>query len=128
MNQLPLSLIAMKRSPLEQRRMPDSPPKRGNDEVSTSPLRYCSEPKRRRVGSPGSKDAMGLAFTSIDTGAVRGRPPADLPRTHAGARAVDNPAADMFRNQRRDRPAGTAFTNAGGGDGRFPPTSLRGSR
>ena len=42
-NQPPLSLIAMKRSPLASSRRPDNPPKPRNREVRISPLRYSRE-------------------------------------------------------------------------------------
>src|SRR5262249_31057511 len=111
-NQLPLSLTAMKRSPLVSRRMPDSPPKLGKVEVSTSPLRYCSEPNRRRAWSRRSKEGMGIAFTWMATGAVTERSSvaasgdgriAYRRRAIAGAAAVENPAADIVRNPRRER-------------------------
>src|SRR4051812_31979882 len=69
-NQPPLSEMAMKRSPLASSRRPDKPPKPRNPEVSTSPLRNSSAPKRTRERSRVSKPASGRAFTSIEAGAV----------------------------------------------------------
>src|ERR1700721_4786798 len=69
-NQLPLSLNEMKRSPLASSRNPDSPPKPGNREVRASPLRNSSDPKRRCVRSLRSNEAIGRALTPIETGAV----------------------------------------------------------
>jgi hypothetical protein len=69
-NQLPLSLMAMKPSPLASSRRPEIPPKSRYFEVSTSPLRYCSEPKRRWVRSRVSKEGIGRASTSMETGAL----------------------------------------------------------
>ena len=69
-NQLPLSLMAMKRSPLASSRKPDSPPKPRNREVRISPLRYSSEPNRTRERSRVSNDGIGRALTSIETGAA----------------------------------------------------------
>src|SRR5712691_10316022 len=69
-NQLPLSLMAMKRSPLASSRRPDSPPNPRNDEVKISPLRYSSEPNRVFERSRVSNDGNGRALTSIETGAV----------------------------------------------------------
>jgi hypothetical protein len=48
-NQLPWSLIEMKRSPLASSRSADSPPKPRKLEVSTSPLRYSSDPNLTRA-------------------------------------------------------------------------------
>src|ERR1700745_2126921 len=67
-NQFPWSLNEMKRSPAGSRRMPDSPPKPGKEDVSTSPLRYSRAPNRTREWSCRSNDAIGRAWTSIDTG------------------------------------------------------------
>ena len=69
-NQPPLSEMAMKRSPFGSSLIPDKPPKPRNPEVSTSPLRHSSEPKRTCERSRGSKEAIGRALTSIETGAV----------------------------------------------------------
>ena len=69
-NQLPLSLMAMKRSPFGSSRNPDNPPKPRNREVRISPLRYSSAPNRTRERSRVSKDGSGRALTSIETGAV----------------------------------------------------------
>ncbi len=69
-NQVPLSLKEMKRSPLGSSRNPDSPPKPRNLEVRTSPLRYSSEPNRTRARSLVSNEAIGRALTSIETGAA----------------------------------------------------------
>jgi len=71
-NQLPLSLMEMNRSPLASSRSPDSPPKPGKREVRTSPLRYSSLPKRIWERSRLSNDGSGRALTSIETGAVAG--------------------------------------------------------
>src|SRR5581483_1289333 len=111
-NQLPLSLSAMKCSPLASRRMPDRPPKPGKDEVSTSPLRYSSEPKRTCERSRGSKEAIGRAFTAIATGSVTecSWMAADLADSWVaacasakpGPDAAESPAADISRNRRRE--------------------------
>src|SRR3954469_12924998 len=69
-NQLPLSLIAMNCSPLASSRKPDNPPKPRNGEVSTSPERYCSAPKRVRARSRVSNAGIARAWTSSGTGAV----------------------------------------------------------
>src|SRR5712675_1084560 len=58
-NQLPLSLIEMKRSPLASSRNPDSPPKPRKLEVRISPLRYSREPNRTRARSRVSKEGIG---------------------------------------------------------------------
>ena len=107
-NQLPLSLKEMKRSPLRSSRRPDSPPKPRNGEVSTSPLRYCSEPNRTCERSRGSNEAIGRALTSIETGAVTeyssgtsdfaAGGAANCARATPGIAANDNPAmADCRR-------------------------------
>jgi hypothetical protein len=67
-NQAPLSLKEMKRWPLGSSRNPDSPPNPGNREVSANPLRYSSDPNRKRLGSVRSNEAMGRALTSIENG------------------------------------------------------------
>src|SRR6266851_9490582 len=111
-NQLPLSLTAMKRSPLaSNHRHADRPPKPGKREVSTSPLRYSSAPKRTRWGSRGSKEAIGRALTSIATGAVTenssraarfgGACVATCARTEPGIAIAESPAAEDFRKRRR---------------------------
>src|SRR5229473_7055721 len=117
-NQLPLSLTAMKRSPLaSNHRHADSPPKQGKREVSTSPLRYCSAPKRTREGSRGSKEAIGRALTSIETGAVTenssgaarfgGACVASCARAMPGSATTESPAADDLRKRRRLRCGGS---------------------
>src|ERR1700761_4007346 len=112
-NQLPLSLKEMKRSPLASSRMPDSPPKPGNREVSARPLRNCSEPNRTCERSGGSNVAIGRALTSIEAGAVTecsssggcfaGGCVADCARSRPGIAANDNPAAADRRKRRRGR-------------------------
>src|SRR5258708_31654871 len=102
-NQPPLSLSAMKRSPLGSSRHADKPPKPRKREVSTSPLRYSKEPKRTRERSRGSKDGIGRALTSIETGAVTenssvapcfgGGWVASCARARLGSAAAANPAA-----------------------------------
>src|SRR5579871_4958675 len=69
-NQLPLSLREMNRSPLASSRIADNPPKPRKGEVSTNPLRHSSAPKRTCERSRGSKEEIGRALTSIETGAV----------------------------------------------------------
>src|SRR5579862_7707020 len=111
-NQLPLSLSAMKRSPVASRRMPDRPPKPGKDEVSTSPLRYSSEPNRTCERSRGSKEAIGRALTAIATGAVTECSPivadlagagvAECASVKPGPDTAESPAADISRNRRRE--------------------------
>src|SRR6202011_4581900 len=110
-NQLPLSLTEMKRSPLaSSHRHADSPPKPGKPEVSTSPLRYSSAPKRRREWSLVSKEGIGRALTSIGAGAVTecsssaarfGGWVASCARALPGSAASESPAAAKFRKRRR---------------------------
>src|ERR1700728_1088351 len=112
-NQLPLSLNEIKRSPLGSSRRPDSPPKPGKREVSTSPLRYSSEPKRVCARSFGSKDGIGRALTSIDTTSVTenssggigfcGGWVACCARATSASTTVESPAAADFRKWRRER-------------------------
>jgi hypothetical protein len=112
-NQLPLSLNEMKRSPLASSRNPDSPTKPGNREVSTSPLRYSSDPNRTRERSRGSNEGIVRALTSIETGAVtvnssaasgfRGGSVADCARAISGMAAIATPAAVSFSRRRRLR-------------------------
>src|SRR5881275_238155 len=111
-NQLPLSLIAMNRSPLASSRSPDSPPKPGKREVSTRPLRYSSLPNRTCWGSRVSNDGSGRASTSIDTGAVSeyssgttgfgGGCVASCAAANSGIDASESPAAVDFRKWRRE--------------------------
>src|SRR5580700_11195568 len=112
-NQVPLSLNEMKRSPLASSRIPDSPPKPGKREVSTSPLRYSSAPNRTRARSPGSNAGIGRAFTSIETGAATenssgatgfaGGCVASCARAMSDIAIVENPAAVDVRKRRRER-------------------------
>src|SRR5438552_16263468 len=114
-NQLPLSLSAMKRSPLLSSRRPDRPPKPRNGEVRISPLRYSSEPNRTRERSRVSNDGNGLALTSIETGAVTenssgtdgfdGRCTAVCAHAIPGSVALGSPAAAILRKRRRLRAA-----------------------
>src|SRR6202042_1548668 len=111
-NQLPLSLKEMKRSPFASSLSPDNPPKPGNDEVSTRPLRYCSEPNRRCERSRMSNEGIGRALTSIATGAATefgsagsgfaGGAIADCARSRVGIAANGNAAAEV-RKRRRER-------------------------
>src|SRR5258706_3680342 len=97
----------MKRSPLaSSHRHADSPPKPGKREVSTSPLRYSSAPKRVRWGSRGSKAAIGRALTSIATGAATENSSGRVRFGGGCARApgiaiAESPAADDSRKRRR---------------------------
>src|SRR5258706_2759074 len=97
----------MKRSPLaSSHRHADSPPKPGRREVSTSPLRYSSAPKRVRWGSRGSKAAIGRALTSIATGAATENSSGRVRFGGGCARApgiaiAESPAADDSRKRRR---------------------------
>src|SRR5258705_7024580 len=109
-NQLPLSLMAMKRSPLASSRRPDSPPKPRNEEVRISPLRYSSASKRTRERSLVSNDGSGRAFTSIATGAVTeyssglyfgGRSNAVCAGANCGSATAETPATVDFRKRRR---------------------------
>src|ERR1700730_6398990 len=112
-NQLPLSLKEIKRSPLASSRKPDSPPKPRKPEVRTSPLRYSSFPNRRRERSRVSKDGSGLALTSIETGAASecssggsgfgGGWVASCARATWGIVSVESPAAVDVRKRRRLR-------------------------
>src|SRR5438874_10589414 len=111
-NQLPLSLMAMKRWPLASSRNPDSPPKPGKREVSTRPLRYSSLPNRTCWGSRVSNDGRGRASTSIETGAVSeyssgttgfgGGCVASCAPANSGTVANESPAAVDFRKRRRE--------------------------
>src|SRR5882762_6590954 len=102
----------MKRSPLASSRNPDSPPKPRKGEVSTSPLRYSSEPKRTCERSRGSNEGIGRALTSIETGAVTenssiladfgGGWVASCARATPGSAASAKPAAASSRTRRRD--------------------------
>src|ERR1700722_14063357 len=110
-NQLPLSLNEMKRSPLGSSRKPDSPPKPGKREVSASPLRYSSAPKRVCARSFGSKKGIGRALTSIDTASVTenssggagfcGGCVACCARATSASATAESPAALHFRKRRR---------------------------
>src|SRR5947207_675888 len=112
-NQLPLSLMAMKRSPLGAKRSPDKPPKPRKGEVRISPLRYSSEPNRTRARSRVSNEGSGLALTSIETGVVTenssgftrfgGRSSAVCADAMPGSASTENPAAVDVRKQRRER-------------------------
>src|SRR5216683_8232136 len=107
----------MKRSPLGSSRSPDSPPKPRKGEVSTSPLRYSSEPKRTCERSRGSNEGIGRALTSIETGAVTenssiladfgGGWVASCARATSGSAASANPAAASSRTRRRERWSGS---------------------
>src|ERR1700742_4567913 len=116
-NQVPLSLNEMKRSPFASSRSPDSPPKPGNGDVSTRPLRYCSEPNRRCERSRMSNEAIGRALTSIATGAANaagsggsglaGGWIADCPDAMPGTAAKETAAADWSKRRRgRSGPMG----------------------
>src|ERR1700730_11794846 len=110
-NQLPLSLKEIKRSPLASSRKPDSPPKPRKPEVRTSPLRYSSVPNRRRERSRVSKDGSGRALTSIGTGAATeyssggggfdGGWVANCAHAPPGIASVESPAAVDVRKRRR---------------------------
>src|SRR6202035_4840685 len=112
-NQLPLSLKEMKRSPLASSRNPDSPPKPGKPEVRISPLRYSSLPNRTWERSLVSNDGNGGAFPSIETGAAApgsagasgfaGGWIADCARQMPGITASEIPAAVDFSRRRRER-------------------------
>src|SRR5580704_18096889 len=111
-NQLPLSLKEMKRSPLASSRIPDNPPKPRNGEVRISPLRYSSEPNRTCERSRLSNEGSGRALTSIETGAPTenssgvtgfgGGWVADCARAVPGSARVENAAAVDFRKRRRE--------------------------
>src|ERR1700682_6737918 len=111
-NQLPLSLIEMKGSPLEASRKPASPPKPRKLEVRISPLRYSSEPNRTRARSLVSKEGIGRALTSIETGAATenwsgkgcfgGGCVASCARAISGTAADKSPAAVDLRKRRRE--------------------------
>src|SRR5580700_305322 len=115
-NQLPLSLKEMKRSPLASSRNPDSPPKPGKGEVRISPLRYSSLPNRTWERSRVSNDGSGWALTSIATGAVTegssgrsgfaGGCVADCACAPAGISSAESPAAVDVRKRRRLIPNG----------------------
>src|SRR6478609_4774310 len=112
-NQSPLSLNEMKRSPLRSSRSPDNPPKPGKGEVSTRPLRYCSEPNRRCERSRMSNDGIGRAVTLIATGALTETAPgasgfaggsiADCACASPAIAADERPAAAEVRKRRRER-------------------------
>ena len=110
-NQLPLSLKEMKRSPLASSRNPDSPPKPRKGEVRISPLRYSSLPNRTCERSRVSNDGSGRALTSIETGAVTeyssgttgfgGGCVASCARAMSGIARAESPAAVDVRKRRR---------------------------
>src|SRR5262245_4330799 len=112
-NQPPLSEMAMKRSPFASSRRPDNPPKPRKGEVSTSPLRNSSSPKRTRERSRVSKPASGRAFTSIETGSVTefssvfarfgGGCTAVCAHARSGNTCATNPAAAACSKPRRLR-------------------------
>src|ERR1700730_13296571 len=112
-NQLPLSLKEMKRSPLASSRNPDNPPKPGKREVRTNPLRYSSAPKRVREWSRVSNEGIGRALTSIETGALTenlsgaigfdGGSVACCAGARPGIAIVETPAAVNLRRRRRLR-------------------------
>src|SRR5712691_8291343 len=116
-NQLPLSLIEMKLSPLASSRNPDSPPKPRKLEVRINPLRYSSEPNRTRARSLVSKEGIGRASTSIETGAAiensfgegcfGGGCVASCARAICGTAADKSPAAVDFRKRRREKCGGS---------------------
>src|SRR5665213_4273324 len=110
-NQAPLSLNEMNRSPLASSRNPDSPPKPGNRDVKASPLRYSSDPKRTRVRSLRSNEAIGRALTSIETGAdteyssgavgFGGGSVAACALAIRGTAMIESPATPDIRKRRR---------------------------
>jgi hypothetical protein len=112
-NQFPLSLNEMKRSPLASSRIPDKPPKPGNREVRTSPLRYSSAPNRTRARSLRSNEVIGRALTSIGTGAgtenssgrigFAGGCVAGCVHATPDIAIVEHPAAVDVRKRRRER-------------------------
>ncbi len=112
-NQLPLSLMAMKRSPFASSRNPDSPPKPRNREVRISPLRYSSEPNRKWPRSLVSNEGSGRALTSIETGAATesssgvgcfgGGWTPTCAFAISGTASAESPAAVDFRKRRRLR-------------------------
>src|SRR3954470_1322115 len=111
-NQPPLSLMAMKRSPLASSRRPEKPPKPRNREVRINPLRYSNDPYRTFERSLVSNDGSGRALTSIETGAVTeyssgfasrgGRSTAVCADVTCGGASVENPAAVDLRKRRRE--------------------------
>jgi hypothetical protein len=116
-NQLPLSLIEMNRSPLASSRNPDRPPKPGKREVRTRPLRYSSDPNRTCARSRGSKEGIGRALTSIETGTAAenssdgvvfgGAWVASCARAISGSAIAESPAAVDFRKFLRVRYGGS---------------------
>src|SRR5436190_12567095 len=125
----------MKRSPLaSSHRHADRPPKPGKCEVSTSPLRYSSAPKRRRWGSRGSKAGIGRALTSIATGAVTenssgaarfgGACVASCARAEPGSATAESPAAAKFSKRRRVRCAGSFLMGRVNPPPSFPDVQL----
>src|SRR5579871_5996020 len=119
-NQWPWSLNEMKRWPRASSRNPDNPPKRGKDEVSTSPLRYSNAPKRVRSWSWRSNQRMGRALTSIETGAsastvelAEAGDATNCALAIPGTAIADRPAA-ILRKRRRERPkSGIDVTESG---------------
>src|SRR5260221_3812097 len=103
--------MEIKRSPLASSRSPDSPPKPRKGEVRISPLRYSSAPKRTREWSRVSKKGIGLALTSIETGALTeyssgtagfgGGCVASCARAKPGIAASESPTAEDLRQRRR---------------------------
>src|ERR1700676_1910437 len=112
-NQLPLSLKEMKRSPLASSRKPDSPPKPGKREVRISPLRYSSLPNRIWERARVSKYGNGRALTWIETGAATECSPeavgfdggrvAGCACAMADIACAESPAAVDIRKRRRLR-------------------------
>src|ERR1700686_1724303 len=110
-NQLPLSLIEIKRSPLASTRNPDSPPKPRKPEVRISPLRYSSAPNRTWERSRLSKAGSGRALLPIETGAAAedrskgagfgGGAVASWAHAISGIASAENPAAVDVRKRRR---------------------------
>src|SRR5258708_25514570 len=110
-NQVQCSRKEINRSPLASSRNPDNPPKPGNAEVSTNPLRYSSAPNRTRAWSLVSKKGIGRDLTSIEAGAVTetlsdgsgfgGGCVASCARAISGTAATESPAAVKFRKRRR---------------------------
>src|ERR1700726_988405 len=137
-NQLPLSLREMKRSPFASRRIADNPPKPEKAEVSTRPERYSSESNRTCERSRGSKKGIGRALTSIAAGAATecssgttgfaGVLGADCAPAMSGNASAEIPAAAYFSTRRRLIVLRILFTNADGAGGYWLRAPHRGSR
>src|ERR1043165_9300245 len=108
--QRPLAVTKMKFAPSACRRIDEMPPNSACEEVSDSPPRKVSGPKRTRCGSRGSNAPIGRAVTSILVGGWGSRDSgsAGAEGAESKARAI---AAMSFRGRPRRRPGMTDCNN-----------------